>query len=224
MRPTSTRCSSRRPTTSARARTRIPTGCVFEALRKTGRAGIGRFTFHDREYLVAVRALDDVLALHTLRFHDEVVDADELEIPRVRKKPSKREVQMARKLVDTLARGLRPHRVRGHLSRGGARADQAQGEGRGDRPRRAGGARAGRRPDGGARGERLGRSLMARPLWSGSLSLRAGQRPRAAVQRRPRPGLPFPPAARQGQTADRAAALLLEGGRRGRLGGGRELL
>src|SRR5215208_1439057 len=43
-------------------------GLLHEALRRSGRAGIGRFTFHDREYLVAVRALDDVLALHTLRF------------------------------------------------------------------------------------------------------------------------------------------------------------
>jgi DNA end-binding protein Ku len=42
-------------------------------MRKTGRAGIGRFSFHDREYLVAVRAADDVLILHTLRFHDELV-------------------------------------------------------------------------------------------------------------------------------------------------------
>ena len=49
---------------------------------RSGRAGIGRFTFHDREYLVAVRALDDVIALHTLRFHDEVVGGDELDIDR----------------------------------------------------------------------------------------------------------------------------------------------
>jgi DNA end-binding protein Ku len=80
-----------------------PYRLVFEALRKTGRAGIGRFTFHDREYLVALRALDDVLALHTLRFHDEAVDVDDLDLPKRGRKPSKREVQMARKLVDTLA-------------------------------------------------------------------------------------------------------------------------
>jgi DNA end-binding protein Ku len=49
---------------------------LHEALRRSGRAGIGRFTFHDREYLVALRALDDVLVLHTLRFHDEVVSGD----------------------------------------------------------------------------------------------------------------------------------------------------
>jgi DNA end-binding protein Ku len=73
-----------------------------EALRRSGRAGIGRFTFHDREYMVAVRALEDVIALHTLRFHDEVVGGADLEINRPGSKPSKREVQMATQLIDSL--------------------------------------------------------------------------------------------------------------------------
>jgi len=85
-----------------------PYRLVFEALRKTGRAGIGRFTFHDREYLVAVRALDDVLALHTLRFHDEVVDAGDLDLGKAGKRPSPREAGMARKLVDSLAEDFDP--------------------------------------------------------------------------------------------------------------------
>src|SRR3954451_17702816 len=62
---------------------------LLEALRRSGRAGIGRFTFHDREYLVAIRALEDVIALHTLRFHDELVSADDLEMPESGKAPSK---------------------------------------------------------------------------------------------------------------------------------------
>src|SRR3954449_2415543 len=66
---------------------------LHAALRRSGRAGIGRFTFHDREYLVAVRALDDVLAIHTLRFHDELLAAEDLELPGGRK-PAKREAQM----------------------------------------------------------------------------------------------------------------------------------
>jgi DNA end-binding protein Ku len=73
-----------------------------DALRRSGRAGVGRFTFHDREYLVAVRALDEVIALHTLRFHDEVVDPGELELPTTGRKPSRRETEMAGKLVDML--------------------------------------------------------------------------------------------------------------------------
>ena len=81
---------------------------LHEALRRSGRAGIGRFTFHDREYLVAVRALDDVLALHTLRFHDELVDADELEIESGRAKPREREVEMAGRLVESLEQEFDP--------------------------------------------------------------------------------------------------------------------
>jgi DNA end-binding protein Ku len=73
-----------------------------EALEETGRVGIGRFTFHDREYLAAVRPLDGVLALHTLRFHDEVVEAGDLDVSVPRKGPSKQEVKMAEQLVESL--------------------------------------------------------------------------------------------------------------------------
>jgi len=73
-----------------------------EALKQAKRVGIGRFTFHDREYLAAVRPLDGVLALHTMRFHDEVVDAGELDVSIPRKGPSKQEAKMAEQLVDSL--------------------------------------------------------------------------------------------------------------------------
>jgi DNA end-binding protein Ku len=73
-----------------------------DALARSERAGIGRFTFHDREYLVALRAYEDTLALHTLHFADELVEAKDLDIARASKKPAPREVQMAGKLVDSL--------------------------------------------------------------------------------------------------------------------------
>jgi DNA end-binding protein Ku len=81
---------------------------LHEALRRAGRAGVGRFTFHDREYLVAVRALDGIIALHTMRFHDELVSADDLEIPSPQDEPAKREVRMAEQLVDSLAEDFDP--------------------------------------------------------------------------------------------------------------------
>jgi DNA end-binding protein Ku len=82
---------------------------VFQAaLEQTGRVGIGRFTFHDREYLAAVRPLDGVLALHTMRFHDEVVDARDLDVTIPRKGPSRQEAKMAAQLVDTLHARFNP--------------------------------------------------------------------------------------------------------------------
>jgi DNA end-binding protein Ku len=83
---------------------------LHEALKRSGRAGIGRFTFHDREYLVAVRALDDVIALHTMRFHDELVSPDEIDVPSGGRKPSKREIEMAAKLVESLAEDFKPEK------------------------------------------------------------------------------------------------------------------
>ena len=126
---------------------------LHEALRRSGCAGIGRFTFHDREYLVAVRALDDVIALHTLRFHDEVVEPDDLDLDLGRAKPRPKEVpdgRAARRLART---GLRAGGLGRQLPRGRARPDQAQGPRRRDRPGRRGGARAGRRPGGRPAGE-----------------------------------------------------------------------
>ena len=72
---------------------------LFEALRKSGRSGVGRFSFHDREYLIALRALEEVMALSTLRFEDEVVSGGELEVASPTRKPSAQEVKMAKQLV-----------------------------------------------------------------------------------------------------------------------------
>jgi DNA end-binding protein Ku len=81
---------------------------LYEALHNSGRAGVGRFTFHDREYLAALRAGDGVLILHTLRFHDEVVSGDELELDQSGRKPSAREVEMAGQLVKSMREEFKP--------------------------------------------------------------------------------------------------------------------
>jgi DNA end-binding protein Ku len=75
---------------------------LHDALARADRVGLGRWTFHNREYLVAIRALGAVLVLHTLRFADELVDPAGLDLPSARRRPGKREVAMAQKLVDSL--------------------------------------------------------------------------------------------------------------------------
>src|SRR4051794_2900268 len=81
---------------------------LHDALERTGRAAIARFTFHNREYLAAIRALWGVLALHTLRFADELVDADDLDVPSAGRKPDEREVEMAEQLTESLHRPFKP--------------------------------------------------------------------------------------------------------------------
>jgi len=81
---------------------------LHDALEQTGRAGLGRFTFHNREYLAAIRPLDGVLALHTMRFADELVPGAEIEFDAPERAPRDREVQMAGKLVSSLHEDFDP--------------------------------------------------------------------------------------------------------------------
>ena len=87
---------------------RGPYRLLHDALAKTERAGLGRWVFHNREYLVAIRALDEVVALHTMRFADELVDPAKLELPRAKRAPGGREVEMAQRLVDSLQARFEP--------------------------------------------------------------------------------------------------------------------
>lgn len=81
---------------------------LHDALDKAGRTGLGRWVFHNREYLVAVRAGDDVLVLHTMRFADELVGVDKLDIQAPSRKPTNQELDMAERLVDSLNKNFRP--------------------------------------------------------------------------------------------------------------------
>jgi DNA end-binding protein Ku len=83
---------------------------LHDALDKAGRAGIGRWIFHNREYLVALRAIGDVLALNTMRFHDELVPVKDLEISTPSRKPSQQELTMAGKLVESLQDDFKPEK------------------------------------------------------------------------------------------------------------------
>ncbi len=85
-----------------------PYRLLHAALKRSRRVGIGRFVFHNKAQLVAVRALDDMLALHTMRFADELIAARELEIPAPQRKPTKPELEVARALVDQLRTSFDP--------------------------------------------------------------------------------------------------------------------
>ena len=51
---------------------------VRDALRKAGKVGLGQITMYGREHLAAVRPCGDGLLLETLRYADEIRDADPL--------------------------------------------------------------------------------------------------------------------------------------------------
>jgi DNA end-binding protein Ku len=75
---------------------------LHAALERAGRAGVGSWIFHNRERTVLLRPHGGVLAIHTMRFADEIVDPGDFELGRVSRKPSEREIEMAAALVDGL--------------------------------------------------------------------------------------------------------------------------
>jgi len=79
-----------------------PYRLVHDALARSDRVGIGRWVFHNREYLVALRSLEDVLALHTMHFAAELVPASDLELAEPSRAPGDREIEMAEALVESL--------------------------------------------------------------------------------------------------------------------------
>lgn len=87
-----------------------PYRVLHAALLGTGKVGIGRFVFHNKEHLVAVRALPDAIVMQTMRFADEIVPESQLEIPRASKKATKLEVDTAQLLIDQLDAEFEPAR------------------------------------------------------------------------------------------------------------------
>lgn len=85
-----------------------PYRLLHAALKRSQRVGIGRFVFHNKAHLVAIRSLEDVIALHTMRFADELVPDRELELPESEKQPSKLEVDTAQLLIDQLDSTFEP--------------------------------------------------------------------------------------------------------------------
>jgi DNA end-binding protein Ku len=75
---------------------------LLAALERSEKVGIGRFTMRTREQLVALGPRSDALELYTMRFADEVVDRDQIEVPALRRAPAKQEIEMAERLIDSL--------------------------------------------------------------------------------------------------------------------------
>jgi len=73
-----------------------------QAMSDKERVGIGRFVMRTKEYVVCIRPLEEVLALHTMFFPDEVRTPKIVgDLPR-KTQVNPRELSMAEKLIDSL--------------------------------------------------------------------------------------------------------------------------
>jgi DNA end-binding protein Ku len=71
-----------------------------EALKKTGKVGLGTFVLRNRESLVIIRPVDEMIILNKIRFQQEIRDPEDLKIPAGTAKPT--EIKMAIQLINQL--------------------------------------------------------------------------------------------------------------------------
>src|SRR5438309_10267104 len=84
---------------------------LHETLAKTGKVGIAKVVIKTRQYLAGVKAKDSVLVLELMHFAEELADADKLHIPK-KLEPGKRELDMAKALVDSMSSKWDPKKYR----------------------------------------------------------------------------------------------------------------
>lgn len=90
-----------------------PYKLLLEAMRKTKKVGIARMVMRTKQYLCAIRPLEDALAMSTMSFADEIVSLDELdELPGKSAHPQDRELKMAEQLVDSLTTKWKPEKYK----------------------------------------------------------------------------------------------------------------
>jgi DNA end-binding protein Ku len=85
---------------------------LLTALEKQERVAIGTVVMREKQYLVAVRPLDGVLAMSTMRFADEVVPRSDIDALPRRSSPDPKALKMAMQLVDGLSSKWDPSQYR----------------------------------------------------------------------------------------------------------------
>jgi DNA end-binding protein Ku len=87
-----------------------PYRLLLEAMRQTGKVAIARVVIRSKEQLVAIRPMGDALAMATMLFPDEILAPERLEeLPKASEvKTTKRELDIAVQLVDSLAGKFQP--------------------------------------------------------------------------------------------------------------------
>ncbi len=88
---------------------------LVKAMSDARKVAVARFVLRNRESLAAIRPMGKVLTMATMRFADEVVSPEELGedvVPEDGRKLDKREVEMAKQLIDSLSSDFDPEKYR----------------------------------------------------------------------------------------------------------------
>ena len=85
---------------------------LLRAMSDEQKVGIGKLVMRNKEYLAALRPMGSLIGLETMRYADEVVNPEkELDVP-AEVDLDKKELEMAKRLIDALARDFEPGKYR----------------------------------------------------------------------------------------------------------------
>jgi DNA end-binding protein Ku len=80
-----------------------------EAIRESGRIGVGKIILREAQHLAALEVIDDALVLTMMRFADELADLSEFRFPKVAN-TRRQELTMARQLIEHLSGDWKPEK------------------------------------------------------------------------------------------------------------------
>ncbi len=84
-----------------------PYALLFKAMQETGYDAVAKVAMHGREHIVILRPAEHAIMLHTMYFLDELHKANEVRAATA-SKFDKKEIDLAKKLIDTLAGPFEP--------------------------------------------------------------------------------------------------------------------
>jgi DNA end-binding protein Ku len=87
-----------------------PYRLLVEAMTRLQKVAVGRVVMRAKERLVAIRPLDGMLCVETMRYADEIVSRDALGLPDADEEVSERELAMATQLVEALSGDFEPEK------------------------------------------------------------------------------------------------------------------
>jgi DNA end-binding protein Ku len=87
-----------------------PYRLLVEAMTRLNKVAIGRVVLRAKERLVAIRPLDGMLCVETMRYADEIVATDKLDVPGEDIEVSEKELAMATQLIEALSGDFEPEK------------------------------------------------------------------------------------------------------------------
>jgi DNA end-binding protein Ku len=82
-----------------------------DALKDTNKVGVAKVVIKTRQYLAGVKPEDSALVLELMHFADELADSEKLHVPK-KMEVGKREMSMARSLIDTMSSKWNPEKYK----------------------------------------------------------------------------------------------------------------